>query len=179
MSDPKIYVACLAAYNAGTLHGSWIDAAQDADAIHEEITAMLKASPEPCAEEWAIHDFEGFGDIRLTEYESIETVAKLAALLEEHDGAFAAWYSDESRDASDDLAEMFEDAYRGEWDSEEDYAASYLDDTGFFHEIPKGIRETVEMYFDYEKWSRDLFMGGDYWSAPAPGFKVYVFDRNA
>jgi antirestriction protein len=24
-SDPKIYVACLAAYNAGQLHGEWIN----------------------------------------------------------------------------------------------------------------------------------------------------------
>jgi len=30
---PRIYVACLAAYNAGKLHGEWIDADQDAEAI--------------------------------------------------------------------------------------------------------------------------------------------------
>ena len=38
---PRVYVACLAAYNAGKLHGERIDANQDADAIHEEIQAML------------------------------------------------------------------------------------------------------------------------------------------
>ncbi len=54
---PKIYVDCLSAYNAGTLHGSWIDANQDAEDIHEEIQEMLSESPEPVAEEWAIHDF--------------------------------------------------------------------------------------------------------------------------
>ena len=31
-SNPRIYVACLAAYNNGYLHGVWIDADQDADA---------------------------------------------------------------------------------------------------------------------------------------------------
>ena len=30
-TTPKIYVACLASYNAGILHGRWIDADQDAD----------------------------------------------------------------------------------------------------------------------------------------------------
>ena len=38
-SEPKIYVACLAAYNNGILHGRWIDANQDADTIRDEIAA--------------------------------------------------------------------------------------------------------------------------------------------
>jgi len=48
-TSPRIYVACLASYNAGKLHGEWIDADQDEDedAIHEEIAAMLRASPCP------------------------------------------------------------------------------------------------------------------------------------
>ena len=36
---PSIYVACLASYSNGVLRGAWIDAAQDADAIHAEIVA--------------------------------------------------------------------------------------------------------------------------------------------
>jgi antirestriction protein len=27
-TEPRIYVACLAAYNNGNLHGAWIDATQ-------------------------------------------------------------------------------------------------------------------------------------------------------
>lgn len=41
--NPKIYVACLAAYNNGILHGRWIDADQDADEIRAGIAEMLKA----------------------------------------------------------------------------------------------------------------------------------------
>ena len=33
-TTPKIYVACLAAYNNGFLHGQWIDANQETEAIH-------------------------------------------------------------------------------------------------------------------------------------------------
>jgi len=33
---PRVYVACLASYNNGILHGEWIDAT-DADEIREEI----------------------------------------------------------------------------------------------------------------------------------------------
>jgi antirestriction protein len=64
---PLIYVVCLAAYNARILHGQWIPAAQDADSLHKEVQELLKQSPEPLAEEWAIHDYEGFGEIRIDE----------------------------------------------------------------------------------------------------------------
>jgi antirestriction protein len=44
---PEIYVACLASYNSGQLHGEWINAAQDADILEEEILLkVLMTSPE-------------------------------------------------------------------------------------------------------------------------------------
>jgi len=46
---PRIYVASLADYNAGRLHGCWIDADQSADAIRDEIAQMLAESKEPIA----------------------------------------------------------------------------------------------------------------------------------
>jgi hypothetical protein len=33
--EPRIYVACLAAYNNGLLHGAWIDVEDDADAVRD------------------------------------------------------------------------------------------------------------------------------------------------
>jgi antirestriction protein len=44
---PRIYVACLSAYNSGVHHGAWIDATQDPDTIWEAIHNILKTSPEP------------------------------------------------------------------------------------------------------------------------------------
>jgi antirestriction protein len=64
-AEPRIYVACLAAYNNGCLHGEWINANQDADSLHEEVKKILSASPIPRAEEFAIHDFENFGDVQI------------------------------------------------------------------------------------------------------------------
>jgi len=46
MDTPKIYVACLASYNNSILHGEWIDAAQSADEIKDEINKMLRGYPE-------------------------------------------------------------------------------------------------------------------------------------
>lgn len=58
--SPRIYVACLSSYNAGRLYGRWIElAGMDGDDIRAEIDAMLKDSPMPGAEEYAVHDFEG------------------------------------------------------------------------------------------------------------------------
>ena len=68
-TGPRIYVACLAAYNEvgassvrgtddqpnGRLHGAWIEADQGEDYIRERVRAMLDTSPEPVSEEWAIH----------------------------------------------------------------------------------------------------------------------------
>ena len=81
---PRIYVACLAAYNNSHLHGAWIDATQDEWSIWADISAMLAASPIPDAEEHAIHDYEGFEGVSISEYAGIETVTKLAAFIAEY-----------------------------------------------------------------------------------------------
>jgi antirestriction protein len=63
------------------LHGKWIDANQDADSLYAEIKKILIASPIPRAEEWAIHDYEGFGDVRIHEYADLENVSNLAKFV--------------------------------------------------------------------------------------------------
>lgn len=58
-NEIRICVADLAAYNAGHLHGVWIDACDDIDDIWEQIKTMLADSPVENSEEYAIHDYEG------------------------------------------------------------------------------------------------------------------------
>lgn len=66
------------------MHGRWIDANQPADVIREDIAQMLAESKEPIAEEWAIHDYECFGDLGLSEYTGIDQVAEAAHQITEH-----------------------------------------------------------------------------------------------
>ena len=89
---PRIYVACLAAYNNGCLHGRWIEATTP-DEVMSEVRAMLADSPLPDAEEWAIHDYEGFEGAHLSGYESFETVCNQADFVAEHGrlGALVVW----------------------------------------------------------------------------------------
>ena len=82
----KIYVACLESYNNGILHGKWVDATKEVDEIESEITTMLKESSILEAEEWAIHDYDGFGDLHLGEYPSLSSIHKIALFLQEHEG---------------------------------------------------------------------------------------------
>lgn len=49
-TEQRLYVACLASYNNGILHGEWIDAASDADEMQEEVNRILRASPYPNVE---------------------------------------------------------------------------------------------------------------------------------
>jgi antirestriction protein len=173
-TTPRIYVACLAAYNSGRLHGEWIDADQSADELHEAVARMLAASPEPGAEEWAIHDFEGFAPLRLGEYESLEHVAAIAAGLAEHGEAFTAWLSyDESRDVTD--RQSFEDAYRGEWDSLRTYAENFADDIGLYDAAERSGSHYVTVNID--ALERDLDI--ELYTVKSDHHTVYVFDPTA
>lgn len=168
---PRIYVACLASYNAGRLYGRWIDATQDADAIRDEIHDMLDHSPEPYAEEWAIHDYEGFGLIPIDEFESVEYVAELARCLDEHGEAFAIWFENGLAGGMDpDMWEReFQDAYLGVYESREDYAESLYQD--LYSQVP----ESLKNYIDWAAIVRDLELSGDIWVAESrEGVFVYA-----
>lgn len=176
---PRIYVASLSDYNAGILHGRWI-AAEDLEAMQEQIGEMLRASPTTVrdgdkAEEWAIHDFEGFGPLCLGEYEALSTIARLAAGIDEHGLAFAAWANDVGITEADQL-DRFEELYRGEWDSAEDYAEQLLYDMGAttaMDELPEWLQCYVEL--DVAGFARDLQIGGDIIVADKPEGGVWIW----
>jgi len=83
-TEIRIYVADLAAYNAGKVHGVWINATDDVEDIQKHINKMLANSPEGFAEEYAIHDYEGFEGYQLSEYEGIKSVHEIASFIEDH-----------------------------------------------------------------------------------------------
>ena len=111
--QPRIYVASLSDYNAGRLHGRWIDATQGVDAVQEEVNAMLAESREAVAEEWAIHNYDEFAGVRLGEWEDLARICELAAALVAHGPAFAAWYSGADADSGVALGVLTRDVGRG------------------------------------------------------------------
>ena len=79
--SPRIYVASLRDYNAGRLHGIWLTVGSDGSELAGSVRRMPNASIEEGAEEWAIHDYEGFGDFRIPENTRLETVIGIAAAI--------------------------------------------------------------------------------------------------
>ena len=143
----RIYVACLAAYNNGILHGKWIEANQDPYDIWEEVSAMLLASPVADAEEWAIHDYEGFEGYQISEYESFETVSEVASFIDEHGvlaGKLLEYYSDLGA-----AKNALEEHYAGEYKSLADFAQELTEQTS-------SIPDNLAFYIDYERMARDL-----------------------
>ena len=152
---PRIYVADLAAYNAGRLVGTWIRADQEPEAIHAEIQAMLAASPEPASEEWRIDDTDNFGAARISEYESIENVSAIAKLIAEHGDLAAELIAHTG--GVDEAREMLDEQYQGAFDSLTAWAEQLMEDTGQLNALPANIRG----YFDFEAFARDAELGDD------------------
>ncbi|MGS2723967.1 antirestriction protein ArdA [Porticoccus sp. GXU_MW_L64] len=166
MTGIKIYVADLAAYNNGCLHGCWIDATLELDEIQDQINTMLASSPEEGAEEYAIHDYEGFGSYRLSEYEGVDSAHEVACFIEEHDELGAellAYYSD-----IEEARKAIEESYCGCHTSVADYAQELTEQTG---DIPSHL----EMYIDYERMGRDMELSGDIFTIEAGYQEVHIF----
>lgn len=163
----RIYVADLAAYNNGKLHGIWIDATQDPDDIQAQIKAMLAASPEDFAEEYAIHDYEGFGEYSLSEYADIQTTHDIACFIEEHPQLAGALLSQFGGDL-DDARTAIEEHYYGCYSSLADYAQELTEQST---DIPKNLL----YYIDYERMARDFEMSGDIYTLETAHDEVHIF----
>lgn len=183
---PRIYVASLSDYNAGILHGVWIDATQDPEDIQYDIDVMLAESPTAKAEgvpaeEYAVHDWEGFhGCFGSSEWPDLEAVSTVANLLVEYGEPFAVWFGAEKyafhdwESSSDEWADQFADQFRGEWESLADYAEELLDGTGQLTALPRRLYS----YFNFEAYGRDLNLSGDVWVHEAGYRSVYIFDNH-
>lgn len=168
---PRVYVACAAAYNAGKLHGVWLDATRGTEAMEEEAMQMLRASPVAYADTYAITDQSGFGRYRLREYTPLADVARLADLISIHGEIVTDYIACLGEDVSHAEAH-FADDYQGVWESLTDYAYQLLDDLGDLDALPERLRR----YIDVDSYARDLELAGDVWIIRKEG-RVHVFSE--
>jgi antirestriction protein len=166
-TDAQIYVACLASYNSGVLHGEWITPKADKEELQEQINEVLKSSPIPNAEEWAIHDYDEFPN--LGEYPGIENIIKVQEAIEEHSietvvGFLEHW-------SIGDL-ESIGDAYYGEYQNFSEFAQQLAEDT------IEGLsgESALARYFNWEAFERDL--GYDFHEASGAGGTSIIFNSN-
>jgi len=165
--EPRIYVACLAAYNDGWLHGAWIDVHDDADAVREAIDTMLKASPVKGAEEYAIHDDEGFGAVEIGEYAGIERVVAIAVFLRERGklGGLVLNHLDGDLDAAE---KALDEQYQGVFERLSDCFEALTEETTT---VPDNLR----YYIDYRAMAEDALASGDIFTIETARDEVHVF----
>jgi antirestriction protein len=178
MNDtPRIWVGCLASYNAGHLFGEWMDADDGEDVVNEKIADLLRRSPnpnvevdcptcyedgeddcKPCkgtgkvpsAEEFHICDAENFQGFDVGRYSSISEVCKAAELAEQYGEAFQAACS--AFCGVDEAVEALEERYHGSWDSAADYAEEFARDCGTLENVP----EQLAWCIDWERYAQNM-----------------------
>jgi antirestriction protein len=182
--SPKIYVASLADYNNGKIHGVWIDATLEPEEIQEQIRAMLQLSTVLSAEDetfgdWVIHDSEGFGLATVHEHDDLQTMHRLAMGIAEYGLAFSAWADVFEGDS--EHWEQFSEAYLGEYYSLTAYGETIIDDMGWQQEITRVLPESVARYarIDAEALAQDMWLSGEIQIIHRPGGGMWVFRGDA
>lgn len=110
----------------------------------------------PSAEEYAIHDYEGFEPFDVSEYSSIEELVKMAGLLMELD-------DEESKHAISFLAGIYDDL---------ETIQNKIDDVQIFYgprgDYAQGVTEDccdvpsyIAYYIDYDAMGRDMEINGE------------------
>jgi len=165
MDTPQIYVACVASYNEGILHGCWINAMQGKATIMLKIQRMLDNSHVEDAEDYAILDYQHFGAIKIDEYQSIDSITAYVDFMSRHGELGAKLIQ---LYGIDEAEELINDYYYGCYDSEVDFAWQLFEEY-FIHQWP----ENLIYYFDCEAFARDLFINA-YFSVNIDG-NVHIF----
>lgn len=184
---PRIYVACLHCYNSGRLHGRWFDVGTDPDELHHQVLGHFASGCETCGnyepecpecgafaapfraagKKLAVHDHEGLGDVG--EAYDLPHLCGIAELLEEFPDrpvlACLVYVDGDLEQAREDLR----DHYSGSWNSAAEWAESWAEDAEL------GV-EQLWPYVDWERYARDLQLGGDVHTVEADG-AVHVFWR--
>lgn len=167
MNDqPRIYVADLAAYNNGDLRGVWIDLSGDMDCIQEEIKVMLEGSPIGAAEEYAIHDYEGFCGYAVGEYDELAELREVAIFLSElteFGGVLLSFIGN-----LEEARRIAEEGYCGLYDSLTHYAQELTEECG-------DVLSHLAPYIDYQLMGRDMELNGELIALEIGFEKVHIF----
>lgn len=155
-----VYFASLADYNAGRLHGRWVDLGQmtSTEDIHREIQSMLDKSEEPFAEEWAIHDYQNFHHLSLSEHLSLERLFIIAERSYEYGAVYLAFL--DYHGISEGLQIDFQDEYRGTYKTRGEYVQEMAEISG--RQINRESLGWLYHHIDWESAWQHLDSGGAY-----------------
>lgn len=159
---PGVWVGCLACYNNGKLIGEWVNGTEAGDFVPCDL---------PGHEEFHCFDHENYHGFLTGECDPCEA-QNIAEALEsvdsDHLEPFGIWVKD-GHGTIDDYS-GFQDEYRGTYDSLKDYAEEYIEECGYLSQMG----DFLSQFFDYDAYANYLDHSG-FWTANAPGCKVFVF----
>ena len=149
---PRLYVGTYAKYNSGSIAGQWLDLEdyKDKDDFLAACADLHKDESDP---EFMFQDYEGFPKSYYSE-SSVSDDLWTWLELHESDRELLTVYTEHV--CEDGTIEQARDAFAGKAESEADWAAQWLEDTGGLENVP----EHLQNYIDYEAYARDARMGG-------------------
>jgi antirestriction protein len=165
--QPAAWIGCLSCYNNGQLRGRWITAQEAADEITaDQITYGNQAetvttgdyTTQRCrkcgGDEFDVFDTQHTPASCHNVREFYENAEQLAELHDTDDLTrlitLADWLGNTT--SLEDLKTYDDENYADQWDTFQDYAENYADETGLLDSMPDELRH----YFDYEAFARDL-----------------------
>lgn len=150
MTTPRIYVGTYAKYNAGNLKGQWFDL-EDYPCKQDFEEACLEFHEDEADPELMFQDFEDIPKIFITKCRIDDEFWIYMDFEDHYDGEAKAAFCE----CFDRWSEgEFQNAFRGHYNSWEDMAEEYMEET---MEIPEHLMN----YIDYEKFANDLCISGD------------------
>lgn len=155
----RVYVGTYKKYNGGSLTGGWLTL-QDYEDYDEFMKACKELHSDEKDPEFMFQDWENIPEGAIGECSINPTIWAAFDVLESDLEAFEAFceeieYITVNSDFSE-VAEKFHEKYYGQFNSEEDFAEQYAEETCLLDKIPEGLR----CYFDFAAFARDLFLGG-------------------
>ena len=165
----RIYVGTYAKYNAGSLFGEWLDLQNYAN-LDEFYQACHQLHANETDPELMFQDYESIPNFLISEswideqvyayWEAIENLnqEKIEA-LELYCQQISSWMPNKQNVG--ELMDNFNEAYQGYYGGslkspEEEFAYQFVEETGLLVDVS----ETLARYFDYEAYSRDMFLSG-------------------
>ena len=165
--NPCLYVGTYEKYNNGSLDGAWVDLTQfkDKDEFYDFIEKLHKDEHDP---EFMFQDFQNFPEFLYSECELDERIFDWLALPDEQREYIAAYWDEIGQDDIDYIEEAFYGCYK-------DFNEFVYDsvDNCFSHIFKD--HPTMETYFDYEAYGRDLTY--DYNTADAKS-GVFIYRKH-
>lgn len=157
LADAKLYVGTYSKYNNGSIQGEWLTLG-DYNSKEDFLTACASLHSDEEDPELMFQDFEGFPKDLYSECSLFDFWA-LAENLEanyiENFELYAEFCSHFGYDIAEGM-EQFQEAYSG------DYSNSNDPESDFAYQVAEdhldGAADFIKMYFDYDKFQRDLFI---------------------